>query len=234
MKRSALSMLFAGLCALAFVAIGVATQSDWHFPPNSLPWRPVELDAPPHWLAHWQMHRLKGDGGLCRDALRRSQLQFTPMPDRRIDGACGFVNAVRTDVSPIAWNIRPNAACALTAGLYWYQGQLQSIAQREMKSRLVRLDHVGIFACRNVNNEADGSRSQHATANAIDVTAFHFADGRTVSVTRDYGKPTEAGRFLKAAHDAACGIFNGVLGPDYNRLHATHFHLDMGPYWICR
>jgi hypothetical protein len=234
MKRSALSMLLAAMAALAFIGIGMALQQNFRFPPNSLPWRPIELDAPPHWLAHWQMHRLKSDAVLCRQTLARSKLRFTPLPDRRVDGDCGFENVVRSEVSPIAWNIRPNAACALSAALYWYQGRLQAIAAREMKSRLLRIDHVGIFACRNVNNEAGGSRSQHATANAIDVTAFHFSDGRSISVTRDYGKPTEAGRFLAAAHDAACGIFNGVLGPDYNRLHASHFHLDMGPYWICR
>jgi hypothetical protein len=234
MKRSALSMLLAGVVALGFVGVGVAIQQDFRFPPNSLPWRPVELDAPPHWLAHWQMHRLKADGALCRQALARSKLRFTPLADRRLGQGCAYENVIRSDVSPIAYNITPNAACALTAALYWYQGRLQDIAAREMKSPLVRIDHVGIFACRNVNNEAGGSRSQHAAANAIDITAFRFADGSSASVTRDYGKPTPAGRFLTKAHAAACGIFNGVLGPGYNRLHASHFHLDMGPYWICR
>jgi len=42
------------------------------------------------------------------------------------------------------------------------------------------------------------------------------------------------GRFLDQAHDDACKLFSAVLGPRYNRLHATHFHLDMGPYRICR
>jgi hypothetical protein len=226
-------MLLAGLIALAFIGIGVAIQQDFRFPSNSLPWRPVELDAPPHWLAHWQMHRLKSDGARCRDALARSRLRFTPLADRTLGQGCVYENVVRSDVSPIAYNITPNATCALTAALYWYQGRLQAIALREMKSALTRIDHVGIFACRNVNNETGGSRSQHASANAIDIEAFRFADGRRVSVTRDYGKPSDAGRFLAAARQEACGIFNGVLGPDYNRLHASHFHLDMGPYWIC-
>jgi hypothetical protein len=233
MKRPLLSILFAGLLALAFIGIGVAVQQDFRFPPNSLPWRPVELDEPPHWLAHWQMHRLNEDGALCREALGRSRLRFTPQAGRRMDGDCDLENMVRSDVSPIAYNIRPNATCALSAALYWYQGRLQEIAQRDMKSRLVRIDHVGIFACRNVR-DGGGGRSQHATANAIDIASFRFADGREVSVSHDYGKATDRGRFLKSAHDAACGIFNGVLGPDYNRLHASHFHLDMGPYWICR
>lgn len=227
-------MLFAGLMAPAFIGIGVAIQQDFRFPPNSLPWRPVELEAPPHWLAHWQMQRLKSDDVLCHEALSRSRLRFTSLADRKLGAACAYENVIRSEVSPIPYNTTPNAACALTAALYWYQGRLQPIAEREMKSRLVRIDHVGIFACRNVNNEAGGARSQHASANAIDIEAFRFADGRRVSVTRDYGKATDAGNFLAAAQKQACGIFNGVLGPDYNRLHASHFHLDMGPYRICR
>jgi hypothetical protein len=234
MKRSALSVALAGLIALAFIGIGVAIQQDFRFPPNSLPWRPIELDAPPHWLAHWQMHRLKSDSVLCRQALSRSRLRFTALGDRKLGEGCAYENVIRSERSPIAYNSTPNASCALTAALYWYQGRLQPIAEREMKSRLVRIDHVGIFACRNVNNEAGGARSQHASANAIDIEAFRFADGRRVSVTGDYGKATDAGRFLAAARTEACGIFNGVLGPDYNKLHASHFHLDMGPYWICR
>jgi len=103
-----------------------------------------------------------------------------------------------------------------------------------MHSRLTGFTQLGTFSCRNVNSEADGNRSEHATANAIDIASFHFADGRTVSVVKDYGKAGDAGRFLDQAHDQTCGLFNVVLGPRYNRLHANHFHLDMGRYGICR
>jgi hypothetical protein len=105
-----------------------------------------------------------------------------------------------------------------------------------MHSKLVGIGQLGTFSCRNVNNEAVGNRSQHATANAIDIAVFHFADGRTASVLRDYGKPTPQGRFLDAAHDEACHLFSTVLGPRYNRLHANHFHFDMGgfsPVGLC-
>jgi hypothetical protein len=203
-------------------------------PPNSLPWRPVRLDAPPGWLAHWQMYRLKNDANRCRAALARAGQRFTPIADRRVDGDCGYRDAVRLESPPIRFSGSVNAACGLAAGLVWYQALLKQAAREQMHSPLVRIDHVGVFACRNVNSEAGGSRSQHAIANAIDVTAFHFADGRVASIARDYGKPGAEGRFLEQAHAAACRVFNGVLGPGYNRLHATHYHLDMGPYWICR
>jgi hypothetical protein len=55
-----------------------------------------------------------------------------------------------------------------------------------------------------------------------------------ISVLKDYGKATPEGRFLDAAHDGACDFFNIVLGPRYNRLHANHFHLDMGGFRFCR
>jgi hypothetical protein len=35
--------------------------------------------------------------------------------------------------------------------------------------------------------------------------------------------------FLRAIHKAACGIFSTVLGPEANRAHKNHFHLDMAP-----
>jgi hypothetical protein len=202
-------------------------------PPNWLPWRPVVLDAEPSWLAHFQLNALSVDRDACRSALQRSRLVFTPMADRRIDDECGFSNVVRSDRPPVAFNGRLVATCGLTAALYWYERILEGFARSDLDTTLTRIDQLGTYACRNVNSEANGPRSEHATANAIDIAAFHFADGRTISVGHDYGKPTPAGRFLDHAHDAACTLFNAVLGPRYNRLHATHFHLDMGPYRIC-
>jgi hypothetical protein len=43
-----------------------------------------------------------------------------------------------------------------------------------------------------------------------------------------------AAGFLHQVHDDACSVFHVVLGPDYNAVHSTHFHLDMGPSRACR
>ena len=29
-------------------------------------------------------------------------------------------------------------------------------------------------------------------------------------------------------------LFSTVLTPDYNAAHRNHFHLDVGPWWVCR
>jgi len=227
-----------GIAAVALViCLGLANylldRAPIHVPPNMLPWKPVVLDAKPTLLAHIQLNELTHDPQACRFALAHSRLAFHVLADRRSDDACGFSNVVQTDRSPIAFNENVVATCGLTAGLYWYQHRLEDIAQRDLHTAVTRIDQLGTFACRNVDSAKVGPRSQHATANAIDIAAFRLADGRVISVAKDYGKPTPAGRFLDDAHDAACGLFNTVLGPRYDRLHATHFHLDMGPDLIC-
>jgi hypothetical protein len=127
-----------------------------------------------------------------------------------------------------------DATCALAAGLSWYLDELQRLAEQHLRNRIARVEHWGTYNCRNVNNAESGRLSQHATANAIDLALFELADGRQVVVRTDWGDDTPAGRFLAAAHAAACGLFNVVLGPDYNALHADHFHLDLGRYRRCR
>jgi hypothetical protein len=230
---SGLSTFVAAIVGVSFLVLGYLHQNNIRIPPNTLPWEPIDLNATPGWIAHWQLNRLATDGQRCRNALATTSLEFAPLQDRKIDHACGFQDVVRVDRSPIVFAPRTTATCGLTAALYWYQVALQKVAQSEMHARLVRIDQLGTFACRNVNSETAGPRSEHATANAIDVAAFHFSDGRTATVLRDYGKNSAAGRFLDVAHDGACQLFNAVLGPRYNRLHANHFHLDIGPYRIC-
>lgn len=70
--------------------------------------------------------------------------------------------------------------------------------------------------------------SEHAYANAWDVTGFELADGRVVSVQKHWNDPGALRTFLRAARDDACNIFRVVLGPDYNDAHHDHLHVDMG------
>jgi hypothetical protein len=197
-------------------------------------WLPPDLNRPPGAFAHLQLNSLSTDGDACRAVLGRAPLKFTPLTDRMTGKGCGFTDVVRADTSPIAFNPRVTATCSMTAALVWYQQQLDEIAARDLGTRIVRIDQLGTYACRNINSALEGRRSEHATANAIDIAAFHLADGRVITISRDYGKPTPEGKFLDDAHDAACGLFNIVLGPHYNRLHANHFHLDMGGFRFCR
>ncbi len=46
--------------------------------------------------------------------------------------------------------------------------------------------------------------------------------------------PNPKATFLRQVRDGACQGFRAVLGPDYNAAHRNHFHLDRGPYRVCR
>ena len=206
--RARCATYLAILSSAGFVVLGCVYQNDIRLPPNTRPWAPVDLNAAPGWIAHWQLGRLAADSQRCRTALATTREIFTPVKDRKIDQGCGLNDVVRTDHSPIAFSPRTTATCGLTAALIWYQAALQDVALSQMHTRLIRVDQLGTFACRNVNSEAIGSHSQHATANAIDIAAFHFANGRTITVARDYGADTpEGGRASSALGGRYLHIF---------------------------
>jgi hypothetical protein len=227
-----------GFGALFFLVL--LNWAAFHFgllavPPNAIPWEPPKLDAKPGLFAHLQMQRLLHDRQACLGVLDRANgLSYTAVADEASGDGCGFTNVVRDTRMPIAFDTMPVATCALSAALYWWQRDLQAIAAHQLHTSIKRIDQEGVYACRNVDSASIGPRSEHATANAIDIEAFETADGRRITVARDWGQPTDAGRFLRAAHDSACTMFGEVLGPDYDKLHAAHFHLDEAAWTICR
>ncbi len=109
---------------------------------------------------------------------------------------------------------------------------------------VVEIEHIGIYnyRCIGGGNPDSGTctPSQHAYARAIDLHAFHLADGSGYNVTSDFvittrhdscpiASSSEPDRVLKAI---ACSlvadrIFQIVLTPNYNSDHRDHFHCDM-------
>jgi len=226
-----LAALF-GLLASALVTFAILAP---RLPPNWIPWETPDLDAPPTPVTHFQLYHLKFNSAMCFRALRAAdELSFTEQPDRTSDSDCSLTNVVRIAGAPVAHNHVTSATCGLTAALYWWERDLKQQALEILKVPLARIDHIGTFACRNVNSETGGQRSQHAFANAIDISAFVLADGRRITIGSAWNAAGPSADFVRAARDRACRYFNGVLSPDYNKLHADHFHLDFGPYLICR
>lgn len=56
-----------------------------------------------------------------------------------------------------------------------------------MKRRLTRIEHLGSYACRNIYHRPDARRSEHASAEALDVSGFQLSDGRKITVLRGWG-----------------------------------------------
>ena len=125
------------------------------------------------------------------------------------------------------------ASCPLAAAFAVFERHdLQPTAQAIFGQRVVQVEHVGSFACRSIPGSQ--RRSQHASANALDIVGFRLADGRRISVLRDWPKQDQNAQFLRQVQQGACARFNATLGPHYNAAHRDHFHVDMGLWRMCR
>ncbi len=233
----------AALLVLLLLSSGVAllqaVRGGWiDVPDRWNPWAPLIIDAPPGWLTRFKLMRLSGNDDLCLAVLAQADMRYQRLPDRQTGEHCGFHNAVRISATsahiktPFALSCRAAVSLAM-----WERHVVQPAARRRFGAPVAQLEHFGSYACRNVNNREGGRRSQHATADALDVAGFILADGHTIRVAQNW-KPVEAAdddaRFLHEIHDGACPFFSTVLGPGYNAAHRDHLHLDRGPFGICR
>ncbi|GAA5072077.1 extensin family protein [Lysobacter panacisoli] len=225
--------------SLALAAVWAVRSGRIEIPEKWNPWAPLRIDAPPNFLTRYKLERDSEDRAACRVALSQASMRLVPLPDRITGEHCGFDNAVRIERSSVAVSEPFSLSCRAALSLaMWERHALQQAAQAHLGVRVRRIEHLGSYACRNLYSQQGGRRSQHATADALDIAAFVMEDGRRVSVLHDWraassGSSDEAA-FLRAVHDGACGYFDVVLGPDYNRAHADHFHFDRGRARICR
>ncbi|MBY5983819.1 extensin family protein [Halomonas sp. DP5Y7-2] len=196
------------------------------------PWAPISLDASPGPWFRYKLSRLGDDPEACRSVLASDPAQrFSAMEDATV-GDCSLTNLVRMQGGDVAVQPPVMTRCPLAVAWAMYERGLSEAASRQLGTGIARIEHMGSFACRNIYGRATGRRSQHATAEALDVGAFITTDGRRISLLNDWGEGAP-GRFLKDAGDHACSVFGTVLGPDYNAAHADHFHLGVGGR-VCR
>lgn len=205
----------------------------WQVPPQWNPWAPLDVRLEPNLLTPWKMMRLGQDRELCAQALATSPVRYLPLADNAATANCPLSNVVRVQGSAVSFNSSFIATCPLAVAFAMYERHgLQPAAQAVYGQAVTRIDHLGSFACRNIGNSS--RRSQHASANALDIAGFRLADGRRITVARDWNGQGDEARFLRLARDGACKAFSVTLGPEYNAAHHDHFHLDMGLFRLCR
>ncbi|GLZ87099.1 hypothetical protein Pres01_31500 [Metapseudomonas resinovorans] len=226
--------ILTGLAALALL-LAPTLERGWRLelPPRWNPWAPLDVREAPNLVTRFKLSRLQGDRELCRLALTSSPLRYAALLDSAPVAGCPLSNSVRISASDLAFNSSFIATCELAVAVALFERHgLQPAAQEVFRQRVVRIDHLGSFACRNIGGSQ--RRSQHASANALDIAGFRLADGRRISVARDWAGEGDNARFLREVRKAACAHFSVTLGPDYNAAHHDHFHLDMGRFHMCR
>jgi hypothetical protein len=223
-----------GLFLIGLLAAALAVWQGWVVVPAAWnPWAPLDLRQPPNALSAWKLARLRNDPALCAQALATSALRYRPQADT--SGDCPLRDVVRVQGSEAGLSSSFLASCPMAVAFVLFEeNAVQPAAEAVFGMRVTRIDHLGSYACRNIYHRAQGRRSQHATANALDIAGFRLADGRQVSVLKDWSGDDAASRFLRQVRDGACRSFSTVLGPEYNAAHRNHFHLDAGGWSVCR
>lgn len=223
LTRIAILILLAGLATLA-----VQSALAWlarH--PEHDPRAPLTIAQREGWATPAKLADLRDGGPACRAVLERSDLSFTALEPAG-EGACRREDRLRLADGAVDFRpATPVATCAVHAALaWWLEHRVQRAAEAHLGQRVARIEHLGTASCRRVNGAATGAWSEHATGNAIDISAFVLADGTRISLLRDWPAGDAKAAFLRAARDGACDVFGTTLSPDYNALHADHFHLD--------
>jgi len=181
----------------------------------------------------------RADDAACLSDLSATGATFNPLPDTYAAPGCNKLGTVQ--LSALAGdnsqfgisNLGPVRCSVANSFTNWARFGVDRAARQILGSPLARIETMGSYACRNV--AGSNRRSAHARAEAIDVSGFVLQDGRRINLTEDWNGGTAAEReFLRVVHRSACKRFGTVLGPDYNRAHEDHFHLEGSGSEFCR
>ena len=153
--------------------------------------------------------------------------------DRAINGAgtCGMDHAFRiTAFSEGSVEVSPRAtlACPMTSAVdQWVTQDVQPAAMAWFGQPVVKIKQMSSYSCRRMNGATTGKISEHAFGNGLDIGGFVLADGREISVRKDWKGSADARGFLRTVQADACERFTVVLAPGSNVYHYDHIHIDL-------
>lgn len=227
MKRRVRRWLLLALAAILLVVAVIEGAAYIAARPQDVPWTRLDLDQPIGRFTGPKLAALGEDPRRCRALLADGGTLDRAAPAISAPPPCGYADGMRL-VRDIPY--RPAGlitACPVAAALaLWERDVVQPAAQRHFGRRVTGIDHAGSYACRRIGGGPEGRFSEHSTADAIDVTGFRLADGRSISVLRDWRGDAAHAAFLRAVRDGGCRLFSTALSPDYNAAHSDHLHFD--------
>ena len=231
------------LVVLAVLAALLAYGRDYvRKHPQDVPWTPLRLSDPIGTFTLRKLVSLSDDPAQCRALLDAAGAADTVAEQRSVSPDCGYADGMALAAAEGEAAFAPAGVvtrCPLAAALVvWERQVLQPAAARHFGQPVARIHNAGSFSCRRVNGRSEGRFSEHATANAIDVTGFTLADGTRIGVLDDWAGGGSRMLFLREIRDGACDLFATVLSPEYNAAHADHLHFDQavrgkGGFGVC-
>ncbi|MGJ3263521.1 MAG: extensin family protein [Salinarimonas sp.] len=143
-------------------------------------------------------------------------------------GACGAAFPVRVEaVGDIALSPAVTVMCPVARALAsWSEDALVPAAREHLDAQVTMLFTAGAYVCRGRNQQSDARLSEHAFANALDLTGVGFESRAAVPVEPRAGENDPEARFQREIREAACAHFRTVLGPGSDAYHDDHLHFD--------
>lgn len=227
-------LVSAGLC---LGVIWLITNPKSPLPDAWNPLSPLSVDEPYTMWTDLKLSRAVKDPALCLAVLDAADVRLSRMEDLVVSDQCGINGRVnlRSVGSAQMKPVETRCAVALRMAM-WERHGIQVAANAYLGQPVTRIHHFSSYNCRQMRTGTgpSGRMSTHATADAIDISGFMLADGQLVDLQRDWDGSDGEALFLKAVRDSACDWFQTTLSPDFNALHADHFHLQNTGWGTCR
>jgi hypothetical protein len=169
----------------------------------------------------------------CIARLLELGVEFEILEPIATDTGCGASQPLRVRAlreGSVRLNPPATLDCAMVETLVdWIEDEVQPAATAEFEARVTGLRVAASYSCRGVNGASSGPLSEHAYANALDVSAFEIGGETEVAVLAQEDPETPTAAFLGEVRGSACDHFHTVLGPGSDEAHWNHFHLDLAP-----
>lgn len=240
-RFSILGSVLSTMTSLCLVGGALAVVLAVYHPETPLPreWNPtipLGVTDPVTDITSWKLRQALNDPAQCLAVLQNAA-QIAPRDPLEVSENCHIRNRVSlSEVGQARLDaIETSCATALRLAL-WEQHGVQPAARDILGSQVGTIRQIGSYNCRAIRTTQGPSDrwSTHSTGDAIDITGFDLVDGRRLRLVDDWHGDAAEMAFLRAVRDSACTWFATTLGPDYNSLHADHFHLQARGWGTCR
>lgn len=174
----------------------------------------------------------------CEAELKAMGVVFEPQPPITDEAGCGVERPLEVSSVGIALKPAVTTRCEVAKALaVWTKDVVIPSAALHLKATPTAISTGDAYQCRARRGEGEVKVSEHARANAVDITGIEFSDHAAVQIMDRAGSADDARAFQAAIRGGACAYFTTVLGPGTNAAHADHLHVDMiarrNGYRIC-
>ena len=228
-----LRFLLALILVCLVTAYGLSRLGYFEWPREYDPLVLPDLDAASNFLTPFKLKRIDSSAENCRAAFARAGKAVAIEPARTESAQCIKEDTIKLGGLSTAKLRVEETRCAIAARLFmWEHNVVQPAARKYFNEPVTEILHFGSYSCRNIRGSS--ATSEHATANAFDISGFRLRSGKLITLKQDWQGSQPPAEFLQEVRDGACDYFNVVLSPDYNADHHDHLHVDMGWYRSCR